>query len=232
MKSTAIAQIIGRAVTPDNSFGRPDVVELSGRSRQLWEALAATDEELGRMYLGALDVLQHTANPDRHALGAHGIRELIEKLPRFLAVPSATKRGPSLREQARALAAFWTKCGGSVADENGVLSRRGRKLLTMVGNFCEGVAADPTRRQAATAAVNRLDPNPLKLPASIQDLHVAEWTRIEGFFIGVAHHTRSTDDDEMGQYLFALERFLLDRLRPRTFEDFAAIDELLAGDVL
>lgn len=212
------------------SLGRPDVVDLSGRSRQLWEALSDIDEQLGHMYLGALDVLQHHGNPDRLALVAHGIRELIEKLPRFLDVPSTENRGPGIREQARRLAAAWEKWGPSVVDGEGTLTSSGEKLLRQLGEFCKGVGADPTRRQAATAAVSRLDLNPLKLPPPIQDLHVSEWSAIEGFFIGVAHHTKTTDDEEFEQYLAALDRFLLDRLRPRTFEDFAAIDELLDKD--
>jgi hypothetical protein len=209
---------------------RPEVVELSGRARQLWEALSDIDEQLGHIYIGALDVLQHGANPDRVALAAHGIRELIEKLPRFLDVPATENRGPGLREQARTLAAAWAKLGPSVIDEDGVLTSSGEKMLGKLADFCEGVGADPTRKQAATAAVSRLDLNPLKLPPPIQDLHVSEWSTIEGFFIGVAHHTKATDDDEIKQYFAALERFLLDRLRPRTFEDFAAIDELLGKD--
>lgn len=210
--------------------GRPEVVEVSGRARQLWEALSDIDEQLGHMYLGALDVLQHSANPDRLSLAAHGVRELIEKLPRFLDLPATENRGPGIREQARTLAAAWEKLGPSVVDGNGVLTSSGEKMLGKVAEFCEGVGADPTRKQAAAAAVSRLDLNPLKLPPPIQDLHVSEWSTIEGFFIGVAHHTKATNDDEIEQYLAALERFLLDRLRPRTFEDFAAIDELLGKD--
>jgi hypothetical protein len=207
--------------------GRPEVLELSGRARQLWQALSDIDDHLGHMYLGALDVLQHHGNPDRLALVAHGIRELIEKLPRVLDVPSTENRGPGIREHARSLASAWAKLSPSAVDQYGVLTSSGKKLLEKLAAFCEGVGADPTRKQAATVAVSRLDLNPLKLPPPIQNLHVSEWSTIEGYFIGVAHHTKTTDDDEIERYLAALERFLLDRLRPRTFEDFAAIDELL-----
>jgi hypothetical protein len=217
-------------LTNAETQGRPEVLELSGRARQLWEALSDIDEQLGHMYLGALDVLQHRGNPDRLALVAHGVRELIEKLPRFLDVPATEHRGvrgPGLRELARSLAGTWAKLGPSAIDEHGVLTRSGKKLLEQLAAFCEGVGADPTRKQAATAAVSRLDLNPLTLPPPIKDLHVSEWSTIEGYFIGVAHHTKTTNDVEIEQYLAALERFLLDRLRPRTSEDFAAIDELL-----
>lgn len=150
--------------------GRPEVVEVSGRARQLWEALSDIDEQLGHMYLGALDVLQHSANPDRLSLAAHGVRELIEKLPRFLDLPATENRGPGIREQARTLAAAWEKLGPSVVDGNGVLTSSGEKMLGKVAEFCEGVGADPTRKQAAAAAVSRLDLNPLKLPPPIQEI--------------------------------------------------------------
>ena len=147
-------------------------------------------------------------------------------------MPSAEKQVLRLREQARKLTAAWERWGESATNGDGMLTRSGKKLLETLADFCKGVGADPTRKQAAAVAVTRLDLSPLKLPPPIQTLHVAEWSTIEGFFIGVAHHTKDTDDEELEQYLAALERFLLDRLRPRTFEDFAAIDELLGKDGL
>jgi hypothetical protein len=66
---------------------------------------------------GALHVLQ-SSNPDRTALAAHGIRELIEKLPDHIDVASAVtgdalkqpKRPPSLTVQVRELEQQWKPC--------------------------------------------------------------------------------------------------------------------------
>lgn len=204
-----------------------EVVALSGPAREMFQALASVRQELGDMYLGALDVAARGGNPDRHALAAHGIRELLEKLPRYLDVPVDATKSLGLTSRARTLTDAWDKWSESAIDDSG-LTRNGRKLLAALEEFCAGVRADiPTRVEQAAAAVRGLDLNPIKLPPPIESLHVQQWREIEGFFIGVSHHTRPTDDGELAQYLAALERFLLERLRPRTFDDFTAIDELL-----
>jgi hypothetical protein len=56
-------------------------------------ALTEKHERLRVMYLGALYVLR-SDNPDRFALGAHSIRELIEKLPDHVDLPAAARSGP------------------------------------------------------------------------------------------------------------------------------------------
>lgn len=195
----------------------------------MFEALANIRQELADMYFGALDVLTRGGNPDRHALAAHGIRELLEKLPRHLDVPVDAAKPLGLTARARNLTDAWEKWSGSAVID-GALTRDGSKLFAALQEFCAGVRADmPTRVEQAAAAVRGLDLNPIKLPPPIESLHVQQWREFEGFFIGVSHHTRTTNDKEFAQYVAAFERFLLERLRPRTFDDFAAIDELLAG---
>ena len=54
-----------------------------------------------------------------------------------------------------------------------------------------------------------------------------KWERIRDFFVAVCHHNKQAEEGEFGQYLDELERFLLDRVRPRTFDDFSAIDRLI-----
>jgi hypothetical protein len=46
------------------------------------------------MYEGALDALANPTNPDHFALAAHGLRELMEKLPEVLDVPMPAHREP------------------------------------------------------------------------------------------------------------------------------------------
>lgn len=224
---------VEKSCPPDaDAFGSrageaPDVVALPGQAREMFEALANIRQDLADMYFGALDVGARSGNPDRHALAAHGIRELLEKLPRYLDVPLDAAKPLGLTARVRNLTDAWDRWNGSAVID-GALTRHGHKLFAALQEFCDGVRADiPTRVEQAAAAVRGLDLNPIKLPPPIESLHVQQWREIEGFFIGVSHHTRTTDDREFAQYVGALERFLLERLRPRTFEDFAAIDELL-----
>jgi hypothetical protein len=73
------------------------------------------------MYTGALHVLQ-SDNPDRLALAAHNLRELIEKLPDHIDVPAAAtgdvlmqpKALKSLTVQVRELLDQWNKVAKQV----------------------------------------------------------------------------------------------------------------------
>jgi hypothetical protein len=54
------------------------------------------------------------------------------------------------------------------------------------------------------------------------------WFKLRDYFVGIAHHGGEPSLDEFRQYLGELERFLLDRLSPRTFSDMDEIDFLIA----
>jgi hypothetical protein len=205
-------------------------VALSGGALALSVALGELDGRLADMYVGARTVLGHLSNPDRLSLAAHGLRELMEKLPRHLDVPVEVSKGPGLNSLSRDLVDAWRKWGPRSSKDDGSL-RNPAKVFAALETFCVAVEADlPTRKEQAAAALRGLDLHPVKLPPSIESLHVSQWRDLEGFFQGVSHHTHVSTPDEFAQYLGALERFLLDRLRPRTFDDLAAIDALLAED--
>ena len=76
----------GWNVTPGEDVQRVPL-ELSGSQRALQNALARRSAVLETMYIGGLTVLRDEANPDRFALCAHSLRELIEKLPEHFSVP-------------------------------------------------------------------------------------------------------------------------------------------------
>lgn len=80
-------------VEPEAISLSSEIAALTGQQRALYEALldlgsAAKDENprMAKMYFGAVLVLRQIGNPDRLALAAHGLRELMEKMPRFLDV--------------------------------------------------------------------------------------------------------------------------------------------------
>ena len=68
---------------------------LSREQRRLHDALCEQGEELGAMYLGGLQVLQDTANPDRVAQSAHSIRELMEKIVELAPDTVPANHGPA-----------------------------------------------------------------------------------------------------------------------------------------
>jgi hypothetical protein len=199
-------------------------MELTGQERALYEALLTLDEGLARMYLGSCFVRDQLQNPDRHALRAHGLRELMEKLPKYRDVPVVSK-SPSLKDKVRQLASSW-KPEFAATDSTNVknLSR----FLVGSKDFFEWFSTEHlTRREQAATILRQLDPLSRRLPDAIEGLRIKEWQACEGFFQGVSHHTLRCTDDEFEAFQDTLERFLLDRLRPRTFEDQAELDAII-----
>jgi hypothetical protein len=81
---------------------------LSDQKERLVRALRLKDDSLATMYLGALRVLSDESNADRLSLAAHGLRELMEKIPRRHNFPVQRKDGrKSLKEMVQDLYKEW-----------------------------------------------------------------------------------------------------------------------------
>jgi hypothetical protein len=101
------------------------------------------------------------------------------------------------------------------------------RFLEQLEGFFDWFAADrPARRQRAAALLRELDPGTGTLPAPIESLRVEEWRECTTFFVRAAHHGPCTEE-EFRQWLDVFERFLLDRLVPRTFDNADQLDALI-----
>lgn len=216
-------------LTPPPATSSP--LELSGTQRLLYQSIEKRDIELAQMYIGALYALSQEQNPDRWALAAHGIRELMEKMPRIVdVIPQQTNVLPQIDP----LAAKWNRhavesdChdGESFA---GVIDSKLKLFLDQAKSFFDWFNNRPNRKDERRATIRGLDPAPLPLPREIEDLRVKEWDVYVGFFNGVSHHTKIVSDEDFGSALFRVEEFLLNYFSPRTCDDLSEIDALLSS---
>jgi hypothetical protein len=207
-------------------------LELFGQQQTLYEALIDKDERLARMYLGSLRVLSDNQNPDRLALVAHGLRELMEKLPRYLNVPIKTKSSFALKAEVHNLRQSWNNIKNyqDLPGKNrwrGQINKTLRTFLVKVGDFfVRFEQARPTKHIEIAQLLQSLEIQKQNLPSNIEEINIQEWKNSYDYFTGVSHH-RKTTLQELEEYLNTLEEFLLDRLRPRTFEDYAIIDNII-----
>jgi hypothetical protein len=205
---------------------------LGGAKQELYTALASLDPEVGIMYFAALMTLENTGNPDRFALAAHGLRELMEKLPKYVDVPIVNK-GPALNERVRVLAerralAIRQSVNRDGPTWRGEIDDHLRDFLCDSDGFFEQFAAeDVTRRGRAATILRGLDPSAAPLPEKLEEFNIAKWQKCNDYFVRVSHHSRVADENEFGAYVSELETLLIDRLAPRTSDDFAAIDQLI-----
>jgi hypothetical protein len=203
---------------------------LTGQQQTLLTALVETDPQLGTIYLGGLHVLHQEGNPDREALAAHAIRELMEKLPQFIDVPTPEKpkKPVSLNVKVRELSGHWSGVSAEAMSAT-VITPKLRKFHIRVKDFFDWFEQSFVKRREQTAAALRsLDATGRSLPTPIEELHIKHWGLCNDFFQSVSHHGRLCSQEELASWLDELERFLLDRMRPRTFETFSTLDKIIA----
>ncbi len=205
---------------------------LSKHQSTLLRDLKELDEMLWSMYYGALKVL-HTDNPERFALAAHCIRELIEKLPRYF---DLKMEKDTLKNKVNELREEWNKCLRSTTcydhenlDWKGNIDGALRKLLKVLEKFLKWVEEHrPRRREQMARLIRRMDPAGLPLPQPIEEIKVKELQLLDDFFHDIAHHRRSVGLDEFNERLYALERLLLSHFHPRAFDEFKEIDTIIS----
>lgn len=207
--------------------------KLEGRQLAVFTALKEQDDNLAAMYRGAVMAAAVMGNPEHLVQASHSVRELLEKIPRFLGMDVSAQR-ESMGQEVRRLEDAWadlhkkTGCRKD-GDWAGEIDSHLGKYLKRTQDFFNWVAENFPRRKAEIAdTLRRLDASGKALPSQIEELKVTAWIKVHGFFQGVSHHTKVTSAEEFDQWLVFLDNFLLDHLKPRTFEDFEKIDALIA----
>ena len=205
-------------------------LRLSGQQETLHRVLSARYPELARMYLGAIMVLTARTNPEHLVMAGHSLRELMDKAPKYLDVSVKSISG-HMKAKVGELATDWRKAESSSCCRAG--SWKGdidvvlRKFLAKTSSFFKWFDSHyPKIRDETAAVVRKLDASGRPLPQKLEQLNVSAWMKMRAYFIGVAKHEPSSVEEFMG-WLDALERFLLDRLSPRTFQGTANIDGIL-----
>lgn len=224
------------SVEPNSSLNAsaPRGLNLLPQQSALQKALEQRDHRLGRYYLGALWVLADKDNPDRIHLAAHGIRELMEKLPEYLDVPSEAQR-EALKPMVREVEDSWSAVRArsacfSSGKWDGAIDGPLRKLLVQLDAFFSWfVDHHPRRKQEMHLALVRIEGSGRSLPPTLADLNIKAWEAIRDFFVNVAHHRNEPADAELMLWLDSLERFLLERMVPRTFDVMSEVDALIEG---
>jgi hypothetical protein len=205
---------------------------LTGQQRALHRALVEKDPYLATMYFGARIVLTQPQNPDRLALAAHGIRELMEKLPIYLGLEMKAQK-EALKAKVIELHSHWetgitkTQCHQQ-GQWQGEIDKHLRKLLQCCHTFFDWFKAHtPRRKDEFVSALRRMDISGRALPGPLEGLNVRAWDELRSFFQAVAHHQKEPGAQDFDEWLDALERFLLDRLSPRTCADLDVLDEII-----
>lgn len=214
------------------------ISNLSDNQKSLLDALAEQNDNLRTMYYGALVVLKDADNPERLVLAAHGIRELMEKIPMYVnvSIDEPTNAGNTqynLKQQVNELRDMWNSSVANNAsfDEGrwiGEIDGDLQRFLDKCQIFFEKYQEErPTRLQEMATALHLLDKSGYLLPEPLQEKNIRNLKGLRDFFQAVSHHRNPCSEDEFYYQLEKFEGFLLDRLVPRIFADFDEIDEII-----
>jgi hypothetical protein len=206
---------------------------LSGQQLGFFQALAEQDSRIARWYLGARITLLNRKNPERLQQAAHSLRELMDKLHPVLGLP-AKAEGGRLGDRFAAMTAKWETAkeqSGCHTDGvwRGEIDEAARRGFIAVDEAIEWQRQNrPKRKETYRATIRALDVSGRPLPSWIEDTHVMLWDKLRDYFVLVCHHDRETDEDEFSAVVHTLEVFVLERLKPRTYEEQATLDQLIA----
>jgi hypothetical protein len=193
---------------------------LDSQQESLRKCLFEKDTGLAAIYYSAICVLKQYDNPDRLCLSAHNLRELMQMIP--LIVDIKIKPSEALGPKCRQLYSSWKKLGPLCStSENRSLKKKIDKFFIWYEKNTS------TRSEQLKETFRALDPAKHKVPKAIEELNVKFYNIIKDYFIKIAHHNAIAEPKEFKEYLYQMEMFLIDRLKPRIFNDIAEIDEVL-----
>jgi hypothetical protein len=214
------------------------VIERPPQRRRLLEALTGVDRGIADMYEGVTRMLDDASFPDGLSLGAHAMRELMEKLPKVFDVPAG--QNFSLRNRINGLQEVFERASreSDCSTADGWVGEIDRPLAELLHEV-ESLLADRdrdwvSRAEADRALIRRLEPGPIRRGDQLTTTEVEQWTRSRKYFEALAHHGhiyhgKRTDHVDFVDHVRGVEVLLLGKLLPATAADFAEIDTLMAA---
>ena len=102
------------------------------------------------------------------------------------------------------------------------------RALAAFDEFFEWKLANrPRRRTEMARTIRRLDASGRQLPERIESIVVEQWGATRDYFIDVCHHSIKPDERDFSGTSMCSRSSSIDRLRPRTFADFDAVDAII-----
>lgn len=204
---------------------------LTTQQRGVLGELIREDAQLANMYLGAIHVRDQRSNPDRFSQAAHSLRDLLDRIGSRRGGPIAS--GPDLHKEVCDLRGKWPDDGIPTVFEDRTDSPVFDKPLR---DFLEAAAAffarfdsrPPNRREQAGRFFAATDPLQRRLSPPIEKIHVTRWLDVRRDLLAIAHHGRSPTETEFQALLDSFDSLLIERLRPKVFEQQDELDRIIA----
>lgn len=218
----------GNRPDPDNRPSAKLGRTLTSRERAFLDALSSRGQQLANMYLASLTALDTIPGHERFVLAALEMREIMHLIPPTYGVP---KRNEGISAfDLQALQARWSNVeaqkhnGTWTGNVNGPIKGF---LEEFDKQWRRRDQEHSTRKSRMRDFLNLMDESAGRTPAEFSKSLWDEWRRLLRFFNGLAHHDDTMHDEEFKENRSQLEVLLLNRLRPRPYADYEALDALI-----
>jgi hypothetical protein len=225
-------------VTPESPLAHQPAepqFQLAGQQIALYRTLASRSPRLAARYLGARIALADSTNPEHLVQAAHSIRELVDDLHTISDLPAAAAPASDKRlsDAFSEMETKWerakkqSECHAD-GEWKGEIDEPAQRAFRAVEAAIEWNREErPRRRETYRLAIRSIDVSERTLPGFIEERFIELWDECRTYFIKVCHHGIDPTDEEFTVALEEFERFVLERLNPRTYEDQATLDEII-----
>lgn len=217
--------MVSEEVQPDPNLPAqyPQESYLTDQQSKLLRIFESLSPEIAQMYYGALRVLSDESNPDRLALAAHGIREIIEKMPKHFDVPIGSQIDWGRVDDLKRL--WKAEDQLQIVENNAPLSPKFVKKLREFFDWWEEIR--PDRRKEARELFRKMIPSHSTVPTEVEKKRLADWAECKRYFVGVSHHGKASHMKEFENYEAIFAGILISFAQPPIFEIADVLDTII-----
>lgn len=204
---------------------------LTNEQSTLFVVLHGRSQRIARIYLGAIIAIKDGSDPERLAKAAHEMRELMLKMSEIADVETRALNESMGQKVADLETEFYSMVGNSKLkgpNWDGPVDLPVRRWLNKSTEFFDWKTEHfPRRRDEVKQILRGLEgPNRL-LPAEMEKINIELWMETKSFFDKLAHHGPEAAEREFLERMTYVEGVLQNKLNPKTFADFDAVDALI-----
>ncbi len=192
-----------------------------------------TGQSLAELHLSCISILE-TNSPCSLQAAAHCMREILEKLQELInKTYNAPEEPPSLGSLVQQVQRKWQSLLQNMnwqdrAWKEKVIDGAMAGFLSEFNTFSAKVEATrPSRRNQKANLFKHFSASPRRVPDNVLNLIIKQWDEYEDYFTAMSHNRKPLDEGKFRDHLDHCERFILDVIEPRTFEELDEIDALI-----
>lgn len=201
---------------------------LSARQLSFHAALRRRSERLAMWYVAAIQTLDSDL-PDRAALCAHAMRELMEKFPECaeIEISSTAQAANTVREIQEALGHVKKKSAAAEGWTGNIDAQLREFLASLEKKIDDYHRKAMNRSEEARQAYRDLVPAGSTMPKRYEDQHVKRWLELKRFFVQIAHHNAQAEDALVAEKIVEFEQLAGVLVAPEPTDEYDILDRLI-----